>query len=659
MLNSKLLSFSSKTKSSPSAPLLAPCDTQEQLKHLSAIQQEWLSGHDTAYVIKSLQQLHKDPIDASSGSSGFLPPEGIEKSLREDIATEELVDYTNHLLPKELIDAATLYFQEHNIIPSKATIGADPYDDKTKHDFYAMHGHGTTELFSFILKALVKNKEDVIILSTPTYGLFIEPITHLANVATMTMTKNDDYKPNAEQLEQLEQLIESTNLTLKVNYLSLISVTSDLLSIALPNNRTSKNAQDNLTKKLLMLQQAIKANMKSAQFSLIDPLTNEYNDNLMHSLPKILQGPLLNIWQDKLRLPLCPRVRSYFHVNPHMPMGSVMSQEETEKLALVIAPYSDITVIDDLTYHDLVLPPCKVQPGTFAKTTTMQQRCISLYGLSKQYGLAALRSAIAIGPKLIIKSLAHDVFTHVNMPSIYSQKALHFIFKMTRVDKEKYLTETLNEYAFRRDLAIALVSGIHKIIDKKNKDKIIKILTETLPVDSQKSLLQGIPGISIAHIPESGFFLLLDFSAFKDKYIGNMKLQTSMDMHKCICYLTDVNMVPGELNLDFYSPVLRFSFCIPPTDIIEALIRIKNVLGYCKDEKIDLTTKQLHLKKPKIKAEAKKPLNLSGENTTSKLTPAFDKKTTPLYMPATAPTHQHGTRLKKVFDKKSNSRNVF
>ncbi|HRE31965.1 MAG TPA: aminotransferase class I/II-fold pyridoxal phosphate-dependent enzyme, partial [Candidatus Berkiella sp.] len=108
--------------------------------------------------------------------------------------------------------------------------------------------------------------------------------------------------------------------------------------------------------------------------------------------------------------------------------------------------------------------------------TSMQQRCVTLYSLSKQYSLAAIRAGIALGPKDLIKAIAHDVFMQVNMPSIYSQKALCSVFGLPEEVKKTHIKETTEEYAFRRDLTIALVKGISHIKSKHIRQKISSIL---------------------------------------------------------------------------------------------------------------------------------------------------------------------------------------
>lgn len=633
MLFSKILQAYSKfAAQSASTPLPTQPDAPDLLARLRAVQHEWQQGEGVNFALKSLQQIHKEPIDASSGGSGFLTHENIEKRLREDIAAHEMADYVNHLPDKALIKVATQHFKEMQIIPATTTIGQDPYDANAKETLFAMHGHGTTELFNFAIKALIKTPNDVIITTSPTYGLFVEPIIeHKASIVSLPLTEKSNFKPSPNELVKL---ITHTHHELQTNYLHLLQVTQMLVNGFLASNKIRKPENHALIKELTAIKAFISKRMPLASFAEIDSLTEHYNRHLSDSLQEMVKPSDHALWQEKLKLPLCPRVRGYFNINPHMPEGSVMIQEEIEALADKLAPFPDIAVIDDITYYELVLPPSKKQPGTFAKTNSMQERTVTLYGISKQFGLAGVRAGFALGPQDIIKSVAHSIFMHSNMPSVYSQNALRFVFSLPLPEKTKYLNQTRAEYALRQDLAIALVQGITCVKDKAHQRKIRSILTENkISAEQQQEILQGISGLSITHTPEAGFFLLLDFSAFKGKYIGNTLLNTSMDMQKFIYCLTDVNMVPSELNFDFSKPSLRFSFCIPPTDIIEALLRIRKVLEQCKNTPLPLPTPKE--KVAKIAAKS--------------LMPAYKDRGKVVNTPRTEPTHNHGTRLKMRF----------
>ncbi len=645
MLYAKILhAYSNFAAKTSSTPLPTQPNASALLERLHAVQHEWQQGEGINFVVKAWQQLHKQPIDASSGGSGFLTHETLEKRLREDIAAHEMADYVNHIPDKDLIKVATKHFKEMQIIPTTASIGNDPYDNNAKNTFYAMHGHGTTELFNFVVKALIKTPGDVIVTTSPTYGLFVEPITeYKANIVSLALTKKNNYTPSADELAKL---ISSTNHELQNKYIQSLNITQSLTLALLSSNKVRKPESHTLIKELKAIHAYFTKETPFASFVEADALIQHYNLSLLNELKSIIKESDIPLWEEKLKLPLCQRVRGYFHINPHMPTGSVMVQTEIDALADKLAQIPDVTVIDDLTYNELVLPPSKKQPGTFAKTKSMRERSVTLYGISKQFGLAAIRAGFALGPKDIIKSVAHSIFMHANMPSVYSQNALRYVFSLPLDEKIKYLDQTRAEYALRRDLALALVQGITCIKDKNHKHRISEILTENkIPRQQQQEILQGIPGLSIANVPESGFFLLLDMSGFKGKYIGKTLLNNSMDMQKFIYCLTDVNMVPSELNFDFSKPTLRFSFCIPPTDIIEALLRIRNVLEQCKNEPlVELKTKDTVKKNTKNKA---KEINPSAKT----FLPVFNKRVNFLHLlPVAEPTHQHSTRLKAFFN---------
>lgn len=648
MLYTKILNaYSNFAAQSASPPLPTQPDAPALLERVRAVQHEWQQGEGINFVVKAWQQLHKQPIDASSGGSGFLTHETIEKRLREDIAAHEMADYVHHIPDKELIKVATKHFKEMQIIPTTSSIGIDPYDKNAKNTFYAMHGHGTTELFNFAVKALIKTPGDVIVTTSPTYGLFVEPIAeYKANIVSLPLTEKNNYKPSAGDLEKL---ISATNHDLQKNYLQSLNVTQFMIYGLLASFKVRKPENHSLIKELEVIKDYFTSNMPFASFAKIDVLISLYNVALLDYFRSNFKASEIAAWEEKFKLPLCQRVRGYFHINPHMPTGSVMDQTEVDELADALAQFQDITVIDDLTYYDLVLPPSKRQPGTFAKTKSMQQRSLTLYGPSKQFGLAAIRAGFVLGPKDIIRSIAHSVFMHANMPSVYSQNALRYVFSLPLDEKIKYLNQTRAEYALRRDLALALVQGIAHVKDKTHQREISEMLTQNkISPKQQQEILQGIPGLSITNIPESGFFLLLDMSAFKGKYIGRTLLNNSMDMQKFIYCLTDVNMVPSELNFDFSKPSLRFSFCIPPADIIEALLRIRKVLAQCQHEPL-----------VELKTNAKSKGNTKGKAKdiiapAKTFLPSFNQRINPLQLiPVTEPTHQHGTRLKTLFNRSS------
>ena len=94
-----------------------------------------------------------------------------------------------------------------------------------------------------------------------------------------------------------------------------------------------------------------------------------------------------------------PRVKAFLNINPHNPMGRVMNNKNKELLYKIgdVCLEKGVFVIDDLIYRDLTFDreslalPLASNPKYFNNT-------ISLFGLSKSYGLASFRAAFIVAP---------------------------------------------------------------------------------------------------------------------------------------------------------------------------------------------------------------------------------------------------------------------
>jgi aspartate/methionine/tyrosine aminotransferase len=536
------------------------------LTRMNIVQKEWLEG-DGLDVVKELKTLHQQPIDASSGSSAFAPDEEIEAKLKATHTTQ-LIEYNNHLPQANFVQAADKYFHQIYVLPESIHIKQDVYDKATEKDYFSIVGHGTTELFNSALKAIIKSKGDVVIVTSPTYGLFLNPILqHQATIEMLPLTEKQHYKPSAQALSAL---IKATHVKLQQDHKKKMTFTEQLLNHFMSAEKIPASEKAQLSAHLRTL---IKCLSKSIDhFENIDKATQTFNDALSKYDP---------LWKEKLELPFCPRVRGYFHINPHMPLGTICTQPEIDKLAVALEAFPDVTVIDDLTYYDLILST-SIRPGTFANSK-LKERTLTLYSVSKQFALAGVRSGIALGVQKLILPIAKDIFNTVNTVNTFSTEALYLTFTWGSKKRIKYLEETNTEYAFRRDFAISLVQGIQHITNKKQVTRIHQELSKfNLSDEKIETLLNGISGLSITHSPDSGYFLLVDFSSYKGKFLGTTQLNQSRDFRNAFYCLTDVNAVPGELMYEFDKPILRFSYSLEIKDILEGLLRIKAVLELTK-----------------------------------------------------------------------------
>ncbi len=612
-----LLHFSAFQAKQPSTRL----DTLSPLERMTIVQKEWLEG-DGLNVIPSLKTHLQKSIDASTGSSAFVPPDGLEKDIK-NVRSEQLPEYNNHLPQKDLVLLAQNYFQEIEILPSSVSLQQDVYGEAKPNDYFCVIGHGTTHLFTSALKSLIKTKGDVIIITEPTYGLFLKPILNENGaIEALPLNAENKYKPDAKELVQL---IQTTNAKLLEKYFKQTNMALILLNGYFAENPITPAEKKVLLKCFNQINALNKAK-EPLTFESLDKAVADFNQALLAYLNKKHAPEEATYWHDKLKLPLCPRVRGYFHINPHMPLGTICDQEDVNKLANALKPFSDVTVIDDLTYYDLLTPPSKVTPGTFAKSAL--KGTLTLYSLSKQYALANIRPGIALGPQALIKPICEDLFNSNNTPNVVTIEAFYSTFKMGKKQRAAYLKETNDEYAYRRDFTIALTLGIKHIKDKKQVKRIKKELSD-LKVSSvkQEKCLEGITGLTLSVIPDSGFFLLMDFSHYQGRYLGTAQLNQSRDFRNAFYCLADVNTIPGELMHQFDKPVLRFSYSMTPAEILEGISRIKGVLELSRalpltvDESKKVTNNGLPIVTIKRGTEPKKVSRL--------FVPAFETKRIP------------------------------
>ncbi len=541
---------------------------EERLEHT---QKEWYLGAGATFL-PDIKKFTKSDIDASTGSSAFAPDDNILKDVT-DLSPGLLPEYHNHLPQDEYVKAIEKYFKQIAAINKSTKIKQDIYGEAGPTDYFSMIGAGTTQLFTASLQSIIKSKDDVVIFATPTYGLFLPSVlsTH-AKIVSLPLTKKNNYKPSASELKKL---IQDTQIKLKAEFLKKLSSKTILVNALLASTKSSEKTKLMVAKAINRLSVLLKSN--KAEMSDIDKACKEYHQTLSVPLHTHFSKEEALQLLSSLELPPCPRVRAYFHINPHMPMGTICNQQEVNELATALQDFKDVIVYDDLTYYDLIMPDAKTKAGTFAKSP-FKDRTLTLYSISKQFALAAARAGIALGPKFLLEPIVHHIFETTNSPNILTLNAVYSVMTSNEKERTTYLSETLEEYEFRRDFTIALIEGM-----KNNHPKSEKITNclKDLKVNKteQSEMLKGINKLNIVLKPASGYFVLIDFSAYKGLYLGTVQLNHSRDFRQAFQALADVNTIPGELMYDFDKPILRFSYSMEPRDIMEGLLRIKSVLS--------------------------------------------------------------------------------
>lgn len=287
------------------------------------------------------------------------------------------------------------------------------------------------------------------------------------------------------------------------------------------------------------------------------------------------------------KLDYTPRVVAYLNINPHNPIGNVLSKKNMdiiEKLGDVCLE-KGVFIIDDLIYRDVSYDqdnpafPIASIPKYFNNT-------ISLIGLSKAYGLAGIRAGAIIAPIPICIGITEKLVSDVDSFSVLQSEALAGAFNGTnrryRIAK-KYFGKAIKEYKYRLNLLEALIYGIDYENCKKNKRKIIRDIKKyTKDPDELKLLFEGIPGVKLRNktYPQSGFFAVVEFTDLIGKKDGDKVIKNDVDFVTFLYKKTKINCLVG---LNFSWPieneiVTRFNFAIEKKHLIHNLFLINKAI---------------------------------------------------------------------------------
>ena len=246
-----------------------------------------------------------------------------------------------------------------------------------------------------------------------------------------------------------------------------------------------------------------------------------------------------------------PRVVAFLNTNPSNPTGKVMSEKDTKLLTEISQVCLDrgVFVIDDLVYRDIsfesdnLAKPIATIPGMFRNT-------ISLFGLSKSYGMAALRAGFVVADEIIIRELINRIFQGMDSsPDIVGQ-ALAGAFNISE-EREQVYNEYFNElrsiYKYKYNLLKCLVDGID-VVDEDYKDRVLDSIKNNIEKKELDEILKGLPYVTFPKnlIPDAGFFAILDFTGIKGMKYKGYPINTEKDMLKFFYKMGRIRFLVGQ-----------------------------------------------------------------------------------------------------------------
>lgn len=282
-----------------------------------------------------------------------------------------------------------------------------------------------------------------------------------------------------------------------------------------------------------------------------------------------------------------PRVVAFVNTNPNNPTGKVMGVKQEMLLKEIgeVCLKRGVFIIDDLVYRDLtfdsqnIAKPIATIPGMFRNT-------ISLFGLSKSYGMASLRAGFVVADEVIIRELINRIFQGMDSAPDIVGRALAGAFNTSR-KREKvyndYFSKLRNIYQEKYQLLKALVEGIDCINDNKLKENIRKKICSVVTDEKlQEKVLAGLPYTKFPDNlePESGFFAILDFTKVRGMKYKNMIINSERDLLTFFYRTYRTRFLVGQ-SISWPYPnelVGRVTFALEDEKIISALSQMNQSL---------------------------------------------------------------------------------
>lgn len=257
---------------------------------------------------------------------------------------------------------------------------------------------------------------------------------------------------------------------------------------------------------------------------------------LAGATPVVVHSSLEEDWKppvERIAAAITPRTRLLMFSSPCNPSGSVLSREELEQLAEVVAKHKDLYVLADEIYEHIVFEGEHV---SFASLPGMADRTITVNGLSKAFALTGWRLGYLGAPLWIAQAATKVQGQFTSGANSIAQRVAK---TCVEVDPA-VLVPMRNDFLRRRDLVLAEVAKI--------------------------------PGW-ICNVPQGAFYLLPDVSAS----IDGKHIKGSVDLSLHLLDKVGVSLVEGR---SFGAEgTLRISYATSDDKLVEAMRRVASAIG--------------------------------------------------------------------------------
>ena len=246
------------------------------------------------------------------------------------------------------------------------------------------------------------------------------------------------------------------------------------------------------------------------------------------------------IEKNELKRKITSKTKLFILNSPCNPTGAVYSREDLSEIAEVICSYPFYLIFDEI-YEKFIYEGEHCNIASLGKE--MQERTITVNGVSKTYSMTGWRIGYAAGPEKIIQGMRKIQSHSTSCPNSIAQMA-----------------------------ALSALEGPQDEVEKRRE---IFARRRNFIVDR----LKKIEGVN-CFFPRGAFYVFPDFSSFFGKRHNSWIIKNSLDLAKYLLEKAEVAVVPGiAFGADHY---LRLSYAVSIEEIDKGLNRVEEALGLLK-----------------------------------------------------------------------------
>lgn len=226
------------------------------------------------------------------------------------------------------------------------------------------------------------------------------------------------------------------------------------------------------------------------------------------------------------------KVSFLYNMNPHNPTGKVMSYNNIDILKKIgnLSLKYNFYIIDDLIYRDLTFNNSKM-PVPMSSIKEYFNSTISLFGISKSYNLAAIRSGMIVSNVDIANKIQDKIYQTMDSISIINIQSLVAAFNINNKKQYKKYFKDLTVFKPNGDKILDNVNANIKFGDRvsligsngSGKSTFINTILGNQNLKYKGTVMVG-PSTKVGYLPQ-----FIEFENPNLKLIDFFQLETGKD----------------------------------------------------------------------------------------------------------------------------------